>query len=181
MAPMTDQRFRTVIELASGEHVGFQDYFVRLRHSVAVRSVGYEHDGAVLSSGARAALESADVIVIAPSNPIVSIGPVRSLPDVDDLLAARRESVVAVSPIVGGAAIKGPADHMMRELGIDPSVAGVASLYSSIAGTLVVDHVDSASASRVEQVGMRCVITATVMSTPAIARSLAEAVLTAAV
>ena len=92
---------------------------------------------------ARRRSTTADAIVIAPSNPIVSIGPVRALPGVDELLAARRERVVAVSPIVGGAALKGPADRMLAELGHEPSVVGVARLYAPIADALVIDPVDA--------------------------------------
>ena len=91
---------------------------------------------------------TAATIVIAPSNPIVSIGPVRSLPGIDELLAARRDRVVAVSPIVGGAALKGPADHMLAELGHEPSVVGVARLYAPIAAALVIDPVDAGSCRR---------------------------------
>lgn len=179
--PMTDARFRTHVELAgSGELVPFQDYFVRLRHDVAVASVRFEHDGADLSDAARAAVETADVVVIAPSNPLVSIGPVRALPSTDPALRARRESVVAVSPIVGGAALKGPADRMLRELGLRASVAGVAELYRDIAATLVVDAADAASAGEVEAAGMRCVVTDTVMSRPGVDASLARACLDAA-
>ena len=114
--------------------------------------------------------------MIAPSNPLVSIGPIRALPGVDELLAGRRESVVAVSPIVGGHALKGPADRMMAELGVEPTVAGVARLYAPIAATLVIDTVDAELAGEVEAAGMRCVVTPTVMTTPDAARSLARRV-----
>lgn len=180
LLPMTDGRFRTMITLAgSGEVVSFQDYFVRLRHSVAITSVGYEHDGCGLTDDAHRALAAAETIVIAPSNPIVSIGPIRALPGVDDLLAGRRPTVVAVSPIVAGAALKGPADHMLVELGLEPSAVGVARLYAPVAGTLVVDTVDAHLAPEIEAAGMRCVVTSTVMSTPEIARALALACLDA--
>ena len=96
---------------------------------------------------------------------------------VDDVLAARRESVVAVSPIVGGAALKGPADRMLTELGHEASVVGVARLYAPIAGTLVIDPLDAHLAADVEALGMRAVVTDSVMRTPAIAHSLASTVL----
>jgi LPPG:FO 2-phospho-L-lactate transferase len=178
LLPATDDRFRTVVELASGEMVSFQDYFVRLRHHVAVRAVRFEHDGARPTAAVLAALRDADVVVVAPSNPLVSIGPLRALPGVDALLAARRDRNVAVSPIVGGAALKGPADRMLTELGMESSVVGVARLYAPIASTLVIDTVDAAHAAAVEAAGMRCVVTGTVMSTPEIAAALARATLT---
>lgn len=177
LLPMTDDRFRTVLTLAdTGEEVGFQDYFVRLRHGVAIASIRFDHDGAAPTPAALAAL-AADIVIVAPSNPLVSIGPIRALPGVDDRLAARRDSVVAVSPIVGGAALKGPADRMLRELGLEPSVVGVAELYAPVAATLVVDPVDADLAGAVEATGMRCLVTPSVMSSPAVASSLARACL----
>ena len=184
--PMTDARFRTMIGLAEPDpdtgarEVAFQEYFVRRHHDVAVSAVRFDHDGAQITSAAAAALESAGAVVIAPSNPLVSIGPIRALPGVDELLAARRDSVVAVSPIVGGAALKGPADRMMRELGSEPSVVGVAALYTPVARTLVIDEADAAFAPAVEAYGMRCVVTRTVMSEPGVGPELARVVLAAA-
>jgi LPPG:FO 2-phospho-L-lactate transferase len=183
--PISDDRLRTMIALAGttpdgGPEVTFQDYFVRLQHGVAVRSVRFDHDGAVPTPQALAALESSDVVVIAPSNPIVSIGPIRALPGVDERLTARRESVVAVSPIVGGAALKGPADRMLVELGFEASVVGVARLYSPVAATLVVDTADAVHAEAVEAAGMHCVVTPTIMAQPGVGASLAAACLAAA-
>ena len=181
LLPMTDQRFRTVVELAGGEEAGnrvsFQDYFVRLRHGVPVSDVRFEHDHARITASARATLAAAETVVIAPSNPLVSIGPIRALAGVDELLAGRRDHVVAVSPIVGGAALKGPADRMLVELGHEASVLGVARLYRTIAGTLVIDHADAHLADEVRAAGMNCVVTDTVMSSQEIARSLAAATL----
>jgi LPPG:FO 2-phospho-L-lactate transferase len=181
LLPMTDDRFRTLVTLAeSDETIPFQDYFVRLGHGVAVSEVAFDHDGAGLTRDARDAITDADVIVIAPSNPIVSIGPIRVLPDVDRLLAERRDSVVAVSPIVGGAALKGPADRMLIELGYESSVAAIAALYAPIAGTLVVDPADEDSVEAVESFGTRCVVEPSIMSTPAISQQLARVCLAAA-
>lgn len=111
--------------------------------------------------------------MIAPSNPIVSIGPIRTLSGVDELLTERREHTVAVSPIVGGTALKGPADRMLTELGHEASVVGVARLYAPIASVLVIDPLDADLAADVEATGMRCVVTPSVMSTPERARELA--------
>jgi LPPG:FO 2-phospho-L-lactate transferase len=182
LVPMSDQRVSTLVELAeTGEVVSFQEYFVRLRHGVPVRGVRFDGvEAAGLHPDARAALAGADVVVVAPSNPIVSIGPIRALAGVDDLLSARRESVVAVSPIVGGAALKGPADRMLVELGHEASVVGVARLYAPIAGTLVIDPLDAHLAADVEAAGMRCVVVPSVMSSPEVGATLARAVLAAA-
>lgn len=176
VVPMTDDRLSTMVTIVGDdgapEEISFQDYFVRLRHDVAVTAVRF--DGAAhLAARANEALIDADRLVIAPSNPLVSIGPIRALPGVDDLLADRRADTVAISPIVGGAALKGPADRMLTELGHEASVVGVARLYAPIASTLVIDTVDARHAGAVEATGMRCVVTDTVMSTSAIARNLA--------
>jgi len=178
IVPMTDDRIATTVDTTEHGEISFQDYFVRLHHEIAVTAVHFRGD-ARLSPVARQTLEQADVIVIAPSNPLVSIGPIRSLPDVDGILAARRDRVVAVSPIVGGHALKGPADHMMVELGHEASVVGVARLYEPIASVLVVDEVDGHLADAVESAGMRCVATPSIMSTPARSRALAAATLAA--
>jgi LPPG:FO 2-phospho-L-lactate transferase len=177
LLPMTDDRLRTMVTVAGHGEIGFQDYFVRLRHDVAVEAVRFDHDGATLSAPARTALENADVVVIAPSNPLVSIGPIRAMRGVDELLAGRRESVVAVSPIVGGVALKGPADRMLAELGHESSVVGVAELYRSIAATLVIDPADESLVAAVEATGMRCVVTPSVMTTPEVAADLAAVTL----
>jgi LPPG:FO 2-phospho-L-lactate transferase len=188
LIPMSDQPLATIVTILDDSsegsetvqrEVSFQDYFVRLHHDVGVKAVRFEGN-AELSQTARSSLTEAETVVIAPSNPIVSIGPIRSLRGVDDLLASRRDSVVAVSPIVGGAALKGPADRMMTDLGHEASVVGVAKLYAPIASALVIDPVDEHLADQIEAVGMRCVITPSIMSTPSIARSLALATLAAA-
>jgi LPPG:FO 2-phospho-L-lactate transferase len=179
LLPMTDDRFRTVVSLADGGEVEFQEYFVRLRHGVAIDGVRFDHDGARLTTAARSALTDAAAVVIAPSNPIVSVGPVRALPGVDELLAARRDTVVAVSPIVGGAALKGPADRMLDELGHPSSVVGVARLYASVAAALVIDPVDADLADAVADEGMRPVVAPSVMSSIEVAEQLARATLDA--
>ncbi len=182
IVPMSDDRIATIVTVAADDgtlsDVAFQDYFVRLRHGVPVRSVRFDGT-AMLSAAAHRAIDTADVVIIAPSNPIVSIGPIRSLPGVDELLARRRDRVVAVSPIVGGAALKGPADRMLTELGHEPSVVGVAKLYAPIAAALVIDPVDAHLATDVEATGLRCIVTPSVMSTPGVARDLATATLDA--
>ncbi|MDX2379682.1 MAG: 2-phospho-L-lactate transferase [Acidimicrobiia bacterium] len=178
IVPATDDPWRTRIDTHEHGEISFQDYFVRLRHDVAVRGVRVE-GSASLGAGARAALAAADIIVVAPSNPLISIGPILELPDVRSILADRRERVVAVSPIVGGAALKGPADRLMAELGHQSSVAGVASLYASIAAALVIDPIDEEHTAAVAAHGVRAVVAPSVMSTPEIARSLAATTISA--
>jgi LPPG:FO 2-phospho-L-lactate transferase len=188
LLPVTDDVLRTRVTLAgetalgpAGTEVGFQDYFVRLRHDVAVRGVRFEGaDRARPAPGVMESLEQADAIVVCPSNPVVSIGPLLAVPGVHQVLVARRDRVVAVSPIVAGAALKGPADRLMADLGTDPSVVGVARLYAPWVGTLVVDTADTAAVAAVEAEGVRCIVTETVMSTPERARDLAQAVVDAA-
>jgi LPPG:FO 2-phospho-L-lactate transferase len=177
--PVTEQPLRTRITLADGgEEVSFQDYFVRRRHAVPVASVRFAGaDEARPGPGVLEALSSAATVVVAPSNPIVSIGPLLAVPGVQAAVEARRDSVVAVSPLVGGRALKGPADHMLRELGHEDSVVGIARLYAPIAGTLVIDHADAELADAVRAEGLRCVETDTIMRDPAAAAKLCETVL----
>lgn len=181
LVPMTDDRVSTMIDLVDGRSVPFQEYFVRLRHGVPIRGARFVGASAAqLQPGAIEAIRDADVVVIAPSNPIVSIGPLRALAGFDDLLATRRSSVVAVSPIIGGAALKGPADRMLVELGLEASVVGVARLYAPIAAALVIDPVDAHLADLVAAEGIRPVITPSVMSDPEVSAELARMTLAAA-
>jgi LPPG:FO 2-phospho-L-lactate transferase len=187
LVPVTDDALRTRVVLAeastlgpAGTEVSFQDYFVRLHHGVAVRGVRFEGaEKAQAAAGVTEALRDAERIVVCPSNPVVSIGPVLAVPGVREALVARREHVVAVSPIVAGAALKGPADRLMAELGTEPSVVGVARLYAPWVGTLVVDVADAEHAAAVEAEGVRCVVTPTVMDSPQRAAELARTVVDA--
>jgi LPPG:FO 2-phospho-L-lactate transferase len=187
LIPVTDDPLRTRLTLdetstlgPAGTEVSFQDYFVRLRHAVAVRAVRFEGaESARPGPGVLEALEGADGIVVCPSNPIVSIGPLLAVPGVRQAVTARRDAVVAVSPIVAGAALKGPADRLMLELGTEPSVVGVARLYAPWVGTLVIDRADASRVAEVEAEGVRCVVADTVMSSPDKAAALARSVLDA--
>jgi LPPG:FO 2-phospho-L-lactate transferase len=177
LLPVTNDRLRTMITVDEGE-ISFQEYFVQRHHGVAVSAVRF--DGAEQSApgpGVLDAIATADKVVIAPSNPIVSIGPVLAVPGVRDAVIARRADTVAVSPIVAGAALKGPADRMLVELGHEASVVGVARLYAELASILVIDEADAALADAVEAEGLRCVVTSTVMHGPAEAKALADVVL----
>jgi LPPG:FO 2-phospho-L-lactate transferase len=178
VVPMTNDRVSTMVTLVDGSEISFQEYFVKLRHSVAIRSVRFAGvaEAAALGLGD---MSSADAVIIAPSNPIVSIGPMRALKNFDATLAARRDTVVAISPIVAGAALKGPADRMMSEMGHEPSVVGVARLYAPIASTLVIDTADEHLISAVEREGMRCIATNTIMKTAEISAALTQTCLSA--
>ncbi len=181
LVPMSNHTVSTVVSLADGGDVSFQEYFVKLRHGVAVNAVRFAGiREAQLTPGLDEVLRLAECVVVAPSNPIVSIGPIRALDGVDSILTARRDSVVAISPIVGGAALKGPADRMLTELGHEPSVVGVARLYAPIAGTLVIDPLDAHLVDAIEAEGVRAVVTPSVMSSPEIGAELARVSLLAA-
>ena len=173
--PVSDQRIETMVTLASGDEIGFQEYFVRLAHGVAISGVRFAGvDGAQAAPGVLDAVAAADVVVIAPSNPVVSIGPVLAVGGVTEALAARRERNVAVSPIVAGAALKGPADRMLRELGEESSVVGVARRYRDVVAALVIDEADADLAPAVAATGVRPVVAPTVMSSPEAAAELAR-------
>lgn len=181
LLPMTDDRVETRVVVAADGEISFQEYFVQRQHAVPVTGVRFVGaDTAELTPAARAAVDDADAVIIAPSNPIVSIGPIRALAGLDQLLAARRNSVVAISPIIGGAALKGPADRMLTELGHEASVVGVARIYAGIASSLIIDPVDEHLADQVAAAGMRPVIVASVMSSIAASTALALATLAAA-
>src|SRR5690606_38975212 len=134
-------------------------------------------ESATPAPGVLDALTRATTIVVAPSNPIISIGPILAVPGLRGAVAARRDDVVAVSPIIAGATVKGPADRLMAELGMEASVVGIARTYADIVGTLVIDEADAALADAVEAEGVRCVVTPTLMTGPAEAKALAEVTL----
>jgi LPPG:FO 2-phospho-L-lactate transferase len=178
LLPMSDDRVETRVTVTGEGEIGFQEYFVGRQHSVAlsaVRFVGAE--ASTPAPGVLAAVAGADRVVICPSNPIVSIGPLLAVPGVREAVVSRRDDAIAVSPIVAGAAIKGPADRMLTELGHEASVVGVARLYAELASTLVIDTADASLADAVEATGMRCVVAPTVMRTPDDAAALARVVL----
>jgi LPPG:FO 2-phospho-L-lactate transferase len=178
LLPVTDDVVQTVVELASGEQVSFQQYFVEMRHEPMINGIsfdGIEH--AKPGPDVIETLTRSERIFIAPSNPFVSIAPILGVPDVADVVMRRREHVIAISPIVGGRAIKGPAADMLTHLGHDRSVASIARLWAPYAATLVIDIADRSHANEVEAQGMRCVTTDTVMRDVEIARSLAADVM----
>ena len=175
LLPATEDHLRTMVTLADGGEVGFQEYFVGLRHNVPVSGIRFEGaDDALPGPGVLEALTAAEVVVIAPSNPLVSIAPILAIPGIADVLKERRTTNVAVSPIVGGSALKGPADRMLTEMGHESSVVGVTRLYRDLVGTLVIDNVDADLTGGVEAEGVRCVVTDTVMRTTDVAAALAK-------
>jgi LPPG:FO 2-phospho-L-lactate transferase len=178
LVPMSDDVVSTWVRVAGEGELSFQEYFVGRRHDVAVEAVRFVGaDRAAPAPGVLAAIAGADVVVIAPSNPIVSIGPVLAVPGVRDAIAARRDHAVAISPIVAGAALKGPAARMLAELGHESSAVGVARLYALLARTLVIDTADEALADQVAAAGASPVVTDTIMATPERAAALAKLVL----
>ena len=178
--PASNDLLETKLTLTDSSEIDFQDYFVARRHDVSVRSVRFEgSEDADPAPGVLKAIDEASVIVIAPSNPIVSIGPLLAIGGVEDTLHTRRDRVVAVSPIVGGKALKGPADRLLVELGHEASVVGVARIYRDIADTLVIDETDADLAGAVESTGMRCVVTDTIMSDVSRSAHLSQAILEA--
>ena len=185
LVPMSDQPVRTRVTLAEpppGEEreVAFQDYFVRLGHALPVASLRFSGaEAARPAPGVLEAIAAAEVVICCPSNPIVSIGPILSVPGILHALEARRDRVVGVSPIVAGTALRGPADRLLRELGHEASALGVARLYAPWVGTLVIDEADESLAGAIEVLGVRCVVAPTVMTDTVRAADLAKAVLRA--
>ena len=179
LLPVTDDPVQTRVTVADEGEIGFQEYFVRRQHDVPVIAVRFEGaEDARPAPGVLDAISAATRVVVAPSNPIVSIDPVLAVPGVRPAVEARRDDAVAVSPIIAGAALKGPADRLLRELGHEASVAGVARLYAPLVATLVIDEADADQAAAVEAEGVRCVVAPTIMRGPDEARALAEVVLT---
>ena len=180
LLPMSDDRVETRVTIAGEAEVGFQEYFVGRQHGVPVSAVRFAGvESAAPAPGVLDAIVTAERVLICPSNPIVSIGPILAVPGLRAAVETRRDDTVAVSPIVAGAALKGPADRMLVELGHEASVVGVARLYAPVAGTLIIDDADAALRGAVEETGMRCIVTQTVMHTPDDAAALAKVALTA--
>jgi LPPG:FO 2-phospho-L-lactate transferase len=180
LLPVTDDRMRTIVETAAG-NLAFQEYFVKRRTEDDVRAVRF--DGAAAAAPAPGVLEAirgADVIAIAPSNPIVSIGPILAVPGVREALRETEAKVIAVSPIIGGKTIKGPAARMMASLGHTATAAGVAEMYADFLDVLVIDEEDESLAPAIAGTGVRAMVTQTIMRGPEEKRALAEIVLAAA-
>ena len=179
LLPMTDDRVRTFVHTARGR-LPFQRYLVRERGRPAVRRV--ELTGIRRARPQRAvlrALREAAMVILPPSNPVVSIGPILALPGVREALRRSRAPVAAISPIVGGRPVKGPADRMLRAVGVEVSGVGVAELYKDFVDVFVLDRADAALAPRIAALGCRVVVTDTLMASPRRAAALARRVLAA--
>ncbi len=176
--PMSDAPVRTVVQVAGRGPLPFQQYLVRGRGRGRVQRITLRGARqARPAPGAVAALQRADLVIIPPSNPFVSIGPILSLHGMRDALRTTQAPVAAISPIVAGAPIKGPLHRMLRGLGHEVSPVGVARLYRDCADVFVMDRRDAALAPRVAALGMRPVVTDTLMTSPAKSRRLAQTVL----
>jgi LPPG:FO 2-phospho-L-lactate transferase len=163
--PMSDDPVRTIVHSAEGD-LPFQEYFVARRCAPTVAGFSFAGIDQARPSGAVvAALNSAalEAVIFCPSNPFVSIDPILALPGFRDLLAAARVPVIAVSPIIGGAAVKGPAAKMMRELGLEPSAAAVAAHYQGLLDGFVLDEADAALAPAVAAQGVTVEVAPTLM------------------
>ena len=175
LLPATDGRLRTWIETAAGTF-SFQDWFVRRGHRDDAEAVHFEGaPAAEPAPGVVPALAGADLIVIAPSNPYTSIGPILAVRAIREAVAARSVPAVAVSPLVGGRAVKGPADRMLARLAGGTTPAHVASCYEGLIDALVIDEADSG-----EELPVRAIVTRTLMADADARRRLAEAALEAA-
>jgi LPPG:FO 2-phospho-L-lactate transferase len=184
--PMSDEPVRTRIRTAAASGTGdawltFQEYFVREKALVDVLDVVY--DGASQARpapGVTAAIAEAELIVICPSNPVTSVGPVLAVPGISEALTAARSPIVAVSPIVGGAAVSGPAGALMRSRGLPVSPVGVAQAYGPWLGVLLIDSADRASVPDLLALGVSPVVADILMPDPAREVALAQRLLEAA-
>ncbi len=176
--PITNDELRTVLTIASGEQLDFQEYFVHRHQADEVSAVTYTGAGAARPApGVVEAITSADVVLIPPSNPVLSIGPPLAIPGVREAIEQAPGVRVAVSPIVGGRALKGPADRILASLGHEVSPVGVARMYQGLVGAFVLDAVDAMLASSVASLGMRAIVCDTIMSGPEEAARVAKDVL----
>jgi len=161
--PMSDEPVPTMIETNEGR-LHFQQYLVQRRAEPTVQAISFDGiERARPAPGVLEALERARSIVICPSNPLISIGPILGVPGMREAIEKRRTHVVAVCPIVGGKSLKGPSDKMLAQLGHDVSPLGVARMYQDICGTMLIDPVDSAQRPAIEALGVDVVVHPTVM------------------
>jgi LPPG:FO 2-phospho-L-lactate transferase len=177
--PMTDDYVPTFVDTADGQ-MHLQEYFVREQCRPLIRGFHYtDIDRCRPAPGVLESIEGADAVILAPSNPLISIRPILAVPGVRGALTSARSRVAAISPIIQRRAIKGPAAVMLQQLGCEVSAVGVAEMYKDFAATFVIDRLDASLSSRIEELGMRVLVTDTMMTGPAEKRALAEAVLEA--
>ncbi len=179
--PMSEDPCATIVELEGGRRVHFEEYLARDGAPDEVTGVDLgEARRARPGPGVLDALRDARAILFCPSNPIVSIGPILAMPGVREALKRSRAAVVAISPIVGGAPVKGPADRLMRGVGAEVSARGVAELYRGLIDAFVIDERDADLAADIEAMGIRTRVLDTIMGDVAVAQQLAEAALSLA-
>ena len=177
--PVTNDRLRTLIR-TDDEVLEFQEYFVKRRTEGHAREIILDGiDEAVPSPGVIEAIREAEGVIISPSNPLVSIGPPLAVAGVREALRETEARVAAVSPIVGGRALKGPADRMLRDQGLEASAVSIARLYEDFLDVLVIDEADEALAPEIEALGVDAVVTDTIMKSMAKKSALARTVLAA--
>jgi LPPG:FO 2-phospho-L-lactate transferase len=175
--PMCDQPVPTMIDTAEGE-LHFQEYLVKRRAQPVVRGIRFDGvDTARPARGVLEAIRDADRILICPSNPLISIGPILAVPGIRAALRACKKNVIAVCPIVAGKSLKGPSDKMLVELGYEASALGVAKLYADFTGTFVIDPADKTQAGSIRKLGMQVEVVPTVMKTRTQKRKLARLLL----
>jgi len=180
LLPATDDRLRTWVDTPDGSFE-FQEWFVGRSHRDEVDRVRFEGEATARPApGVIDALVDAELIVIAPSNPFISIWPILSVSEIRSALERRSAACVAVSPIVGGRALKGPADRMLERLAGGTAPRRVATCYQGLIDVLVIDETDAGEASDVETQGVRAVVAQTVMRDAVASRALAEVVLSCA-
>jgi LPPG:FO 2-phospho-L-lactate transferase len=177
LLPMTDSTVRTVVHTDQGK-LAFQDYFVRLRCEPKVQDLVYKGaDTAKINPEIVTAIHAADLIVITPSNPLLSIDPILALPEITEIISSATAPRIAVSPIIGGAAVKGPAAKIMAELGMEVSPYGVAAHLEPILTGFIFDTVDQDYQTRLERLGLDTRCTDTLMRSRQDQARLAHAVI----
>jgi len=175
--PMSDSPVTTIIDSSEGP-LHFQEYLVKRRAEPIVKGIRFAGmESARPAPGVLEAIRNADRILICPSNPLISIGPILAVAGIREELRASKEKVFAVCPIVGGKSLKGPSDKMLAQLGRDSSALGVAKLYAEFTGTFVIDPADKSQSAAISALGMKVAVLPTVMKTLAQKRKLARALL----
>ena len=177
--PMTDSFVPTTVLTRQGP-LTFQEYFVRHRTQIPITGLRFENIATARPTAAVIeAIMEADAIILCPSNPLISIGPILTVPMIRNLLMETAAVVAAISPIVGGVSLKGPTDRMLTELGLEVSAAQVARLYEEFLDVYLLDEQDSAAREEIEQMGLKVAVTNTVMRGPDEKLGLAQATLQA--
>ncbi len=177
--PMSDERVSTILDTAKGR-LTFQEYFVRERHQVEARAVHFEGaEDARPAPGVLESIATADAIVFAPSNPVTSIGPILAVAGIREALRSTKAPIAAVSPIVGGAAVSGPAGQLMEMMGWPSTIAGVAKAYEDFLDMLIVDRVDEVEASKLRSAKLPVACSNTIMKSAEDKRALARFVVDA--